>query len=84
MKEAGKKVVVAEDMRLRGEHQATPLIDAESDEADRLHGLATFYGKNYGMMAGLGFWLGKVMGAALRLQLGMASKLLSGTKVDGL
>lgn len=84
LREAGKKVKVLEDLRLGGAPAETPLIDPESAEADRLHGLSTFYGKNFGGSAGFKFTLGQALGAALRFRLGLASKLLSGTKVDGL
>jgi glycosyltransferase involved in cell wall biosynthesis len=84
MKEAAKRVKILEDVRLGGHATPTPSIDPEIAEADRLHGLATFYGKNFGFFSGFGFWLGQTLGAALRFRLGLASKLASGTKVDGL
>ncbi len=84
MKEAGKRVLVLEEIQLGGTQEATPMIDPATAEADRLHGLATYYGKNYGFLAGFGFWLGQIFGAALRFRLGLAGSLLSGTKVDGL
>ncbi len=84
IREAGKRLKVLEDLRLGGAAADTPLIDAESAEADRLHGLSTFYGKNFGGTAGFTFSLGQALGAALRFRLGLAGKLLSGAKVDGL
>jgi glycosyltransferase involved in cell wall biosynthesis len=84
MKEAGKRVHVREDVPLGGSQNPTPMIQEATAEADRLHGLATYYGKNYGFLAGFGFWLGQIFGAALRFRLGLAGSLLSGTKVDGL
>jgi GT2 family glycosyltransferase len=84
IREAGKRLKVLEDLHLGGAPASTPLIDAESAEADRLHGLSTFYGKNFGGGAGFKFSLGQALGAALRFRLGLAGKLLSGAKVDGL
>jgi glycosyltransferase involved in cell wall biosynthesis len=84
MKVAGKRVVVLPDVEAGGEIAPTPLIDEETAEADRLQGLGAYYSKNYGFAKGLGFWLGQTLGAALRFRLGLAGKLLSSTKVDGL
>jgi GT2 family glycosyltransferase len=84
MREAGKKLKVLEELHLGGAPAETPLIDPEIAEADRLHGLSVFYGKNYGGATGLKFTLGQALGAAFRFRLGLAGKLFSGTKVDGL
>lgn len=54
------------------------------DAADRLNGLGAFYSKNYGFGAGFSFWLGQTLKAAVSFRLGLAGKLLSSSKVDGL
>ncbi len=84
LREAGKKILVLEDLHLQGEAARTPMIDAESDHADRLSGLSVFYGKNYGFAAGFGFWLSQTFQALLSFRFGLFSKLLSGSKIDGL
>lgn len=84
IREAGKRIVVLNDVMLRRERAPQEMIDAETDLADRLNGLGTFYSKNYGFMAGFTFWLGQVLKAAFSFRLGLAAKLLGSTKVDGL
>lgn len=81
---AGKKLKVLPDLILGGSAAETPMIDPESAAADRLHGLSTFYGKNFGGATGFKFTLAQTLGAALRFRFGLAGKLFSGTKVDGL
>ena len=81
---AGKRILVLGDMQLRRERAAQEMIDDEAAEADRITGLGAYYSKNYGFMAGLGFWLGQTLRAAFTFRLGLAGKLLTGSKVDGL
>jgi GT2 family glycosyltransferase len=52
-------------------------------EADRIHGLATFFGKHYGFFAGLLFRLKSILMAAFTGRFGLAGALASGTKIDG-
>jgi GT2 family glycosyltransferase len=52
-------------------------------EADRIHGLATFFGKHYGFVSGLLFRIKCVLKAAFTGRLGLAGAVLSGTKIDG-
>jgi glycosyltransferase involved in cell wall biosynthesis len=84
MKEAGKRVHVLQDLVLPRERAAQEMISPEMDEADRMNGLGAFYSKNYGFMAGFGFWLGQTAKAFFSFRLGLAGKLLGGSKVDGL
>lgn len=84
MRSAGKRLLVLEDMRLKRDMAPMELIDDELAEADRVNGLSTFYSKNYGFGSGLSFWLGQSAKALFGLRLGLAGKLLTGTKVDGL
>lgn len=84
MKEAGKRVRVLEDLVLPRERAGLEIISPDMDEADRMNGLGAFYSKNYGFMAGFGFWLSQAAKAFFSFRLGLAGKLLSGSKVDGL
>ena len=52
-------------------------------EADRIHGLATFFGKHYGFVSGLLFRVRCTLRAVFMARLGLAGALLSGTKIDG-
>ncbi|HME10197.1 MAG TPA: glycosyltransferase [Bryobacteraceae bacterium] len=52
-------------------------------EADRIHGLATFFGKHYGFITGLLFRMKCIFKAAFTGKFGLAGALLSGTKIDG-
>ncbi|WP_031495147.1 glycosyltransferase [Bryobacter aggregatus] len=84
MREAGKRVLVLEDLSIPRKRAQLDSITAELAEADRLSGLGAFYSKNYGFMAGFSFWLGQSLKALFAFKLGLAGKLLGGTKVDGL
>ncbi len=84
MKEAGKRILVLGDLVLPRERAALEMISPEMDEADRINGLGAFYSKNYGFMPGLSFWLGQTVKAFFSFRLGLAGKLLGGSKVDGL
>jgi glycosyltransferase involved in cell wall biosynthesis len=84
IREAGKQVVVLSDLVLKRERARQEMIDGEMDAADRLNGLGAFYSKNYGFGAGFSFWLGQTLKAAVSFRLGLAGKLLSSSKVDGL
>jgi len=84
MKEAGKRILVLKDLVLQRERAAQEMISPEMDEADRMNGLGAFYSKNYGFMAGFGFWLSQTAKAFFSFRLGLAGKLLGGSKVDGL
>ncbi len=84
MRAAGKRIHVIEGLQLKRERAPLTVIDAETAEADRLNGLASYYSKNYGMGAWLSFWLGQSLKALASFRLGLAGKLLSGAKVDGL
>ena len=52
-------------------------------EADRIHGLATFFGKHYGFVSGLLFRVKCALKAAFTGRFGVAGAVLSGTKIDG-
>ncbi len=84
LKAAGKRLLVLEDVRLKRDEAPMEMIGDEMAAADRVNGLSTFYSKNYGFMSGLGFWLGQSAKALFSFRLGLAGKLLMGTKVDGL
>jgi glycosyltransferase involved in cell wall biosynthesis len=84
IREAGKKVLVLEDLVVKRDRAPQEMIDAELDAADRLNGLGAFYSKNYGFMPWLSFWLGQTASAAFSFKLGLAAKLLGSSKVDGL
>lgn len=84
LRAAGRRLLVLEDLKLKRQLAPMESIDAELAEADRLNGLSTFYFKNYGFGSGLSFWLGESAKALLGFRLGLAGKLLMGTKVDGL
>jgi GT2 family glycosyltransferase len=84
MKEAGKRVLVLQDMEWARDHAKQEMIDPDTDLADRYNGLGAYYSKNYGFGTGLSFWLGQTLKAFVSFRLGLAGKLLGGTKVDGL
>jgi len=52
-------------------------------EADRIHGLATFFGKHYGFFSGLFFRIKCILKAFFTGRLNLAAALLSGAKIDG-
>ena len=52
-------------------------------EADRLHGLAVFFGKHYGFMNGLLFRLKAALRALFTVRIGLFIAVVSGTKIDG-
>ena len=52
-------------------------------EADRLHGIATFFGKHYGFMPGVIFRLKVILKALVTLRLSLFMALASGSKIDG-
>ena len=72
------------DLQLRRERAPQEMMDDETSEADRMTGLGAYYSKNFGFMAGLSFWLGRTLRALFSFRLGLAGKLLAGSKVDGL
>ena len=84
LSEAGKRILVLGDLQLRRERAPQEMMDDETSEADRMTGLGAYYSKNFGFMAGLSFWLGRTLRALFSFRLGLAGKLLAGSKVDGL
>jgi GT2 family glycosyltransferase len=52
-------------------------------DADRVHGLAVYYGKHYGFLTGLLFRIKSALKALFTLRLSLFVALLSGTKIDG-
>jgi glycosyltransferase involved in cell wall biosynthesis len=52
-------------------------------DADRVHGLAVYFGKHNGFMAGLLFRLKSILKALFTLRLPLFIALVSGTKIDG-
>lgn len=84
LKVAGKRVAVLEDLKFVRDRAPLTVIDPETAAADKLNGLGSYYSKNYGFGAGFSFWLTQTLKAALSFRLGLAGKLLSSTKVDGL
>jgi glycosyltransferase involved in cell wall biosynthesis len=52
-------------------------------DADRVHGLAVYFGKHNGFMAGLLFHLKSILKALFTLRLPLFIALVSGTKIDG-
>lgn len=52
-------------------------------EADRIHGIAVFFGKHYGFMSGLLFRIKEILKALLSLRLSLFMALISGSKIDG-
>jgi hypothetical protein len=52
-------------------------------DADRVHGLAVYFGKHNGFMAGLLFRLKSILKALFTLRLSLFVALVSGTKIDG-
>ena len=85
IRRAGKKTVVLPAVTalytpVRAEYSAS----AETTlEADRLHGIATFFGKHYGFMSGVIFRLKAILKALVTLRLSLFMALASGSKIDG-
>ncbi len=52
-------------------------------DADRVHGLAVYFGKHYGFLTGLLFRVKSVLKALVTLRLSLFVALVSGTKIDG-
>jgi GT2 family glycosyltransferase len=84
IREAGKRLVVLPDLVLPRQSAPQELMDEETLAADRIHGLAVYYGRNYGFLSGFTFRLRAGLQALATLRLGLAAKVLSGSKVDGL
>ena len=85
IRRAGKKTVVLPAVTalytpVRAEYSAS----AETTlEADRLHGIATFFGKHYGFFSGLLFRLKAILKALITVRLSLFMALASGSKIDG-
>ena len=85
IRRAGKKTVVLPPVTAlytpaRAEYSAS----AETTlEADRLHGIATFFGKHYGFMSGVIFRVKAILKALVTLRLPLFMALASGSKIDG-
>lgn len=84
MQEAGKRVLVVDTHVLNRKRAPFDMFDAQTAQADQIAGLAAYYSKNFGIGAGLSFWLGQSMKALLRFQFGLFFQVLGGSKVDGL
>ncbi len=52
-------------------------------EADRIHGLAVYFGKHYGFVTGLLFRIKSILKALVTFRLSLFMSLVSGTKIDG-
>jgi GT2 family glycosyltransferase len=52
-------------------------------DADRVHGLAVYFGKHYGFLTGLLFRIKSILKALITLRLPLFVALVSGTKIDG-
>ncbi len=52
-------------------------------DADRIHGLAVYFGKHYGFLTGLLFRIKSILIALFTLRLSLFVALVSGTKIDG-
>ena len=52
-------------------------------DADRIHGVAVFFGKHYGFMSGLSFRVKSILNALFTLRLSLFMSLLTGAKIDG-
>ncbi len=52
-------------------------------DADRVHGLAVYFGKHYGFVTALLFRLKSILKALFSLRLSLFVALVSGTKIDG-
>jgi glycosyltransferase involved in cell wall biosynthesis len=84
LKDAGKKLKVLSHLRLDRQTRPLDCIDAETLRADELHGLSTYYGKQYGTGSSISFWFGQMLSSLFGFRLGLFGKLLGGAKVDGL
>jgi GT2 family glycosyltransferase len=82
---AGRKVKVYPEVKLV-RHPTPEERSAEAEtllEADRINGLAVYFGKHFGFMSGLMLRIGNIFKALASLRFGLFASLLGGTKVDG-
>jgi hypothetical protein len=84
LRDAGKRLLVVPQATIERDQAPLDMIDADTLEADRLHGLGAYYGKHFGLAAGLSFWLRNLAATLFSFRFGLFAKLLGGTKVDGL
>ena len=63
----------------------SPYSDASRTifEADRIHGMAVYFAKHYGILTGLIFRIKAILKALVTFRWGLLSSLVSGAKIDG-
>ena len=83
IRRAGKQIRLFPGIRATYHPAPDPVEGDSLARADRVSGAAALVGKYEGGMAALSFRLGAVLAALARFDLGMASKLIGGQKLDG-
>jgi len=82
---AGRKTLAMPGIRVT--RQARAIRQSEGAEtlleADKVHGLAVYFGKHYGFVSGLTFRIKEVFSALFRFRFSLLLSLLTDTKVDG-
>ena len=84
LQSAGKRVLVLEGHKLERRRVAATMWDESTAEADKIAGLAAYYSKNHGFLAGMTFWIARALQSLFTFQLGLFFKIVTGTKIDGL
>lgn len=85
IRRAGRKVKVLSDLSVT----RTPFPVKRSDsaatlfEADRVNGLAVYFGKHFGFVSGLSFRIGRILAALFSFKLPLLMELVSLSKIDG-
>ena len=85
---AGRRILLIPAARAithGGEGLWRPETDTARDDllADYGHGIATYAGKHYGFLRGLGVRVRMILWALLRIRVGLLMRLASGSKIDG-
>jgi len=83
IRRAGKQIRLYPGIRAAFYPAPDPLAGDSLAKADRVGGAAALLGKYEGSGAALSFRLGAVLGALARFDLGLATKLTGGQKLDG-
>ncbi len=78
-----KKIRLYPSIRIVKHTDALPEVQKGLAAADRAGGAASFIGKYYGFMSGLGFRIGAVFKALAHFDLKQFLALVSGAKIDG-
>jgi GT2 family glycosyltransferase len=84
IRRAGRKIqVLPQVTALYTPHSPYSESSKNIMDADRVHGLATYFSKHYGFMSGMLFRIKSILKALVTLRLSLFMALMSATKIDG-